>query len=151
MTTINSKAHDTNVVEIDGKKYFTRYWMMNEDLRDDPMCRVASKLRHHTYYEQLVTPGVMALVRQHFHHKWDKLVEAYREDPDTAFNHPITHLREWDLLSPSLSRMCGRLITQLEYKERPKGKIYWAPYLATCIGKTALRLMIMKELNHASE
>lgn len=128
---MNRIPHTTDTVEINGKVYFTRHWMMTHDDT------------HHAYYAQLVTPGMKAAVREHFRKEWPAMVEAYRLNPETRFNSPITDINKWYQLNGWCRRECSILLTRLEYAEYPR--FYWAEYHTPCILKTAARLAIAEE------
>lgn len=130
---MNWTPQTTDMVEIGDKVYFTRHWMMTHDDT------------HFAYYAQLVTPGMKAVVREHFLKEWPAMVAAYRLNSGTSFNSPITNINRWYQLDEYCRVECTDLLTRLEYVDRPLTRPYWAKYHTPCILKTAARMAIAEE------
>lgn len=123
----------TETFDYKGTELKTRYWYM--DCAKD----MDGYDRHCMYYAQFCTPQVIAVVRASFTAKqWAEMIKSYKGG-DKYLN-DCTTLKQWDWID--VKQMVGRMVTESEYEDAPKGIMYWSPSQNTCITKEAARMII---------
>uniref|UniRef100_A0AAU6W0L6 Uncharacterized protein n=1 Tax=Pseudomonas phage Ghual01 TaxID=3138534 RepID=A0AAU6W0L6_9CAUD len=125
--------HKVETVNIAGKEFKTRYWVM------DAAKDLSGESKHRIYYGQFLTPAVLHVVAQNFNKaQWATMAKAYNEG-DLYLN-DSSKLAQWDRLD--LRHIVGRLVTETVYEDVPPGTMYWSPSQNTCIAKEAARHLI---------
>lgn len=123
----------TETFDYKGTELKTRHWYM--DCAKD----IDSSLRHRMYYGQFCTPQVIASVRASFSaEQWAEMIKSYQAG-DHYLN-DCTRLAQWDQID--VRQMVGRMVTESQYEDAPKGVTYWSPSQNTCITKEAARIII---------
>ena len=126
--------HKVETVQINGVELKTRFWYM--DCAKD----LTGAERHRTYYGQFCTPAIKRVVASHFNKaEWALMARAWNSGEDVYFNE-CTKMAKWDQLQ--IKQMVGRLVSETEYSDLPKGVLRWSPSQNACIAKEAAGQLI---------
>lgn len=139
-------ALKTDTVEVDGKTYKTRHWLMDPAIHNVDVPRAEAQARHQEYYSQFGTPAVRRILKNWFKSDEIAIFKKAIQDGHDALNADVTGipLSRWDSLKETLRLSVGSLVNKTQYAERPKNLMAWSTSEAVCIGKCVMRDMIEK-------